>query len=127
MSESRQSGAGKPAGLAESPPGSGAHTAAEVREERECGERIEHRLWERIPVEMGAELFPETHRELRRAKVLDLSWHGVRIRGDRLALKRGDSVDLVIAKQSDWHRRPARVVWMQSAGGHALEAGLEFV
>jgi hypothetical protein len=86
-------------------------------------ERIERRLCECIPVEMQAELLPETHGQRRRAEVLDLSWLGVRIRGERLRLERGDSVDLVIAKGLDWDRRPARVVWLESAGGHALEAG----
>jgi PilZ domain len=99
--------------------------------------RTERRRCERIPVEMRAELrqqtgrprrFPgETGSQWRGAEILDLSFHGVRIRAERLELRRGNSVDLLIVKESDRHRRPARVIWVKGGGGDALEAGLEFV
>jgi hypothetical protein len=60
-------------------------------------------------------------------EVVNLPWHGVRVRGERLDLKAGDSIDLVIAQAADQDRRRARVAWVESVGGNTSEAGLEFV
>lgn len=87
----------------------------------------ECRREERVGVEMGAELLDEARGEWRTAEVVDLSWHRMRVCGDRLALKCGGYVDLVITQGADWDRRWARVAWVADLGGHALEAGLEFL
>jgi hypothetical protein len=91
------------------------------------GPRAERRREERITVEVRAELLDEPDGEWRKAEVVNLSWHGVRVRGERLALKRGRCLDLVITQTADRDRRRARVVWVAGAGGPALDAGLEFV
>jgi len=91
------------------------------------GRRAERRWFQRVPVAMGAELLTKNNVEWRRAEILDPSWRGVRIGGERLALKRGDSVHLVITQASNRDQRRARVVWVESSGGHASQAGLEFV
>jgi hypothetical protein len=89
--------------------------------------RAERRRWERIPVEMLAELLGQNDDEGRKAEVIDLSWSGARIRGEGLALKRGDSLDLVIIKGRERDVRPVRLVWVKTAGRQAWVAGLEFV
>lgn len=77
-------------------------------------------------MEMRAELLDKALGEWGRAEVLDLSWYGVRVRGERLPLKPGRCVDLVIRQASKWDRRRARVAWVKGTGQHASEAGLEF-
>lgn len=90
------------------------------------GPRAERRRWERISVEMRAEVPGKLHGGWCTAEVVDISWHGVRVRGELAAFERGRYVDLVISQGSNRDQRRARVAWVESTGEHASQAGLEF-
>jgi len=88
---------------------------------------MEDRRWERVPVEMQAELFVGADTLSREARVVDLSWNGARIRAKGMLLKRRDSVDVVLIGNDNRHRRSARVVWVESVELDTVEAGLQFL
>lgn len=87
---------------------------------------MEYRRWDRIPVEMQPQLFIGPDTLGHEARVVDLSWHGARIRAEGISLKRRDPVDLVLAASGITQRRSAGVVWVESVGLYTIEAGLRF-
>jgi PilZ domain len=87
---------------------------------------MEYRRWDRIPVDMQAQLFIGADTLGREARVVDLSWNGVRIRAEGVSLKRREPVDVVLIGDNIRQRRSARVVWVEKVGLYTLEAGLRF-
>jgi PilZ domain len=88
---------------------------------------MEYRRWDRIPVEIQAQLFIGAETLGREARVVDLFWNGARIRAQGISLKRRKPVDVVLVGSHLTQRRSARVVWLEKVGLCAIEAGLHFL
>jgi PilZ domain len=87
---------------------------------------MENRRWDRVRVEMQAQLFIGADPLGREARVVDLSWNGARIRAEGVSLKRRDPLDIVLVGNNISQRRSARVVWVENVGLYTIEAGLRF-
>ena len=86
------------------------------------------RRWERIPVEIPAEIFRSPKLQAFAATALDLSWNGVRVRIETPALAAGERVEVVLLTAKGWDRRAARVIWVgPGPPERCVEAGIEFL